>query len=338
MRRPRSPRRPLRLLWLAVLVAFVAGWLAVTYRTQQLELSGSPIRVRIERGAGVAAIGRAVREAGVELAPWRFWLSARARGDARAIKAGVYELTAPITLKALLDKMVRGDVLLSEITVVEGWTFRQMRAALARHPDLLHDSATLDERALLARLDAPEQHPEGLFFPSTYRFSPGASDFEILRAAYRRMRQELGDAWVGRRAGLPVTTPYEALVLASMVERETGSGPDRVRIAAVFENRLRRGMLLQSDPTTIYGLGDRFDGNLRKRDLLADSPYNTYVRSGLPPTPIALPGRASIDAVVQPANENALYFVARGDGTSEFSADLDAHNRAVARYQMHRAK
>ena len=322
-----------------VLAALAAGagfeWYA--YGSRPVPIERSPARFKVERGAGVAGIARAAQQAGVGVPTWRLWLAARLRGDSRAIKAGTYEVAAPLTLAALLDKLVRGDVVLSELTVVEGWTFRQMRAAVARHPELSHDSAGLSDAQVLERVGAVEAQPEGLFFPSTYRFSPGASDIEVFRQAYRLMKRTLDDAWAARGPDLPLADAYQALVLASVIEKETGRDADRDKIAAVFVNRLRRGMLLQSDPTTIYGLGERFDGNLRKRDLLADGPYNTYARPGLPPTPIALPGKASIAAAVRPAPGDMLYFVARGDGSSEFSADLSAHNRAVARYQLRRA-
>jgi UPF0755 protein len=316
--------------------AAVAAWGWHAYRSQPLEMRAAPVRVKIERGMSVGAMAEAIGTAGVGLAPWRMTLAARLRGDAPAIKAGTYEFAAPLTLAALLDKLVRGDVLLSELTVVEGWTFRQMRAALARHPDLLHDTAALSDAEILRRIEASEAHPEGLFFPSTYRFAPASSDLEVYRQAYRLMRRTLDEAWATRAPGLPLADPYQALVLASIVEKETGRAADRDKVAAVFVNRLRLGMLLQSDPTTIYGLGEAFDGNLRKRDLQSDTPYNSYTRAGLPPTPIALPGRASIVAALNPAPIRALYFVARGDGSSEFSEDLGAHNRAVARYQAKR--
>lgn len=226
------------------------------------------------------------------------------------------------------------DVLMAEVTIVEGWTWRQMRATIDRHPELAHDTAGKADRELLAMLGSQRAHPEGLFHPSTYRFSPGAPDIDVYRQAFERQASILKELWESRQEGLPLADPYEALVLASIVEKETGRVEDRAKVASVFVNRLRIGMRLQSDPTTIYGLGSRFDGNLRKRDLLEDSAYNTYTRAGLPPTPIALPGKASIAAALNPVATRALYFVARGDGSSEFSESLEAHNRAVARYQL----
>ncbi len=296
-------------------------------------MAAAQLRIRVERGMGVDAIGdrRAARPAWTCPAGCSGWRALR--GDAKSIKAGVYELRAPITLAALLDRLVRGDVVLVEIAMIEGWTLRQMRAAsTAPRTDARQRRSV--RRGGAAQDRRHRTHPEGLFFPSTYRFSPGSSDLEIYREAYRTLKTTLETAWQARKPGLPLADPYQALVLASIVEKETGRDAERARIAAVFVNRLRLGMLLQSDPTTIYGLGDRFDGNLRKRDLQTDTPYNTYTRPGLPPTPIALPGRAAIQAALQPASITALYFVARGDGSSEFSDDLGAHNRAVARYQL----
>lgn len=322
------------LLLLVVAIAATVGLAVQSYRSHALTMADSPVRVRVDRGMTLPAIAAAMQRQGIDLPAWRLSLAMRLRGDARAIRFGVYEFARPVTLQALLDKMVRGDVVLAELTVVEGWTFRQMREAIARHPELMHDSAAAGEAEILARVEAGETAAEGLFFPSTYRFSPGASDYEVYRQAYRLQRRTLEEAWAARAPGLPLARPYDALILASIVEKETGRGADREHIAAVFVNRLRRGMMLQSDPTTIYGMGSRFDGNLRRSDLSTPTPFNTYTRTGLPPTPIALPGRAAIAAALHPADTKALYFVARGDGTSEFSEDLDSHNRAVARYQL----
>jgi UPF0755 protein len=291
------------------------------------------VRVQIAKGAGPRTIAAELRRRGIAAPEWMVVVASRLRGDADRMKSGVYQVDVPLTLQALLDRFVKGDVLLKDIRFVEGWTFRQMRESIAQHPDLLHDSRDWSDRQLLDKLGMTEGAAEGLFFPSTYFFSPGSSDLDLYRQANRQLRRVLDDAWRNRRPDLPFATPYEALVMASIVEKETGREADRDKVAAVFVNRLRRGMMLQSDPTVIYGIGEAFDGNLRKRDLTKDSPYNTYVRTGLPPTPIALPGKSSIVAAVQPATSDALYFVARGDGSSEFSNDLPAHNRAVNRYQ-----
>ncbi len=325
------------LLILVLLAAAAVGVVAFawhSYGSAPLAMQSTPVRVKIERGMTAATIAQAMQRSGVEVPSWKLSLALRLRGDARSVKAGVYELSSPVTLASLLDRMVRGDVVQAELAIIEGWTFRQMRASVAAHPELLHDSVALSDAELLRRIGAGETTAEGLFFPSTYRFSPGSSDLEVYRQSYRLLKSSLEEAWAARKPGLPLVDPYQALVLASIVEKETGLDADRTKISAVFVNRLRLGMPLQSDPTTIYGLGERFDGNLRKRDLQADTPYNTYTRPGLPPTPIALPGKASILAATQPDAIRALYFVARGDGSSEFSDDLGAHNRAVARYQL----
>ena len=317
-----------------VLMLVTTGELWYRYRHAPIPMSEGSVRVRIERGASLPMIAAALRTAGLDLPDWRLQLAVRLRGDARAIRHGVYAFQAPVTAEQVLDRLVRGDVLLAQLTVVEGWTFRQMRDAIARHPELLHDSVADTDADILRRVGATERHPEGLFFPDTYRFPPGSSDYEIYQQAHRLMRRTLEAAWPGRAHDLPLVDPYQALTLASIVEKETGRAEDRAMIASVFTNRLRLRMPLQSDPTTIYGLGARFDGNLRRVHLREDTPHNTYTRRGLPPTPIALPGRASIEAVLNPTRSDALYFVARGDGSSEFSRDLAAHNRAVARYQL----
>ncbi|MCZ2095111.1 MAG: endolytic transglycosylase MltG [Anaerolineae bacterium] len=323
--------RLLTLTLLLVVGACAWGWHA--FMVRPLEFASSPVRYTVPKGASVRAVAAGLRALGVGVSPTQLWLWYKLRRYDGRLKAGTYGLAAPLTVDALLDKLVRGDVLLTEIRFIEGWTFRQMRDAVDAHPDLAHDTRGLAEATLLGLVGAQESRAEGLFFPDTYAFSPGVSDVEIYRQAYRRQQLALRAAWEARDPSLPYATPYEALVLASIVEKETGRAADRDKIAAVFVNRLRRGMMLQSDPTTIYGMGERFDGNLRKRDLQADSAYNTYTRAGLPPTPIALPGKASIEAALAPANVSALYFVARGDGTSEFSDDLSSHNRAVSRYQ-----
>lgn len=224
--------------------------------------------------------------------------------------------------------------MLSEIRFPEGWTFKQMREVVDKHPFLKHETAKLSDAELLKRLGAVETHPEGLFFPSTYRFSPNALDMEVYKNAYRQTKKLVEEAWAKRPPDSPLKSPYDLLILASIVEKETGVEADRPKVAAVFLNRMKIGMPMQSDPTTIYGMGDKFDGNLRRKDLQTDTPYNTYTRGGLTPTPISLVSKASLQAVVAPANIKALYFVARGDGSSEFSDDLAAHNRAVQKFQL----
>lgn len=278
---------------------------------------------------------RQLERAGVDVRRREFELLARVLRRERDIKAGNYYITQAPTPLQLLDKLTRGDVLQAEVRLIEGWTFAQFRAELDASPDLRHDSKGLDDAALLARLQVSEPHPEGLFFPDTYLFAKGSSDLNVLRRAYRAQKRHLQAEWDGRAADIPYKTPYEALIMASIVEKETGRPEERDRIAGVLVNRLRIGMRLQVDPTVIYGLGPDFDGNLKKAHLLEDGPYNTYTRAGLPPTPIAMPGLASLHAALQPAKTNALYYVSRGDGSSHFSRDIAEHNKAVSRYQRH---
>ena len=321
---------------LIVLLLAAAGALAWTWHgftAEPLAFTASPVRYTVPKGAGVRTVAAGLRAQGIDISPTRLWIWYKLRRYDGRLKAGTYGFSPPLTVDALLDKLVRGDVLVTDIRFIEGWTFRQMRDAIDAHPDLSHDTKGVDEAALLGMIGVPERRAEGLFFPDTYTFSPGANDVDIYRQAYRRQQQALRAAWDARDPSLPYRSPYEALVMASIVEKETGHPIDRDKVAAVFVNRLKRGMMLQSDPTTIYGMGERFDGNLRKRDLQTDTAYNTYTRAGLPPTPIALPGKASIEAALKPADVPALYFVARGDGTSEFSDDLASHNRAVSQYQ-----
>ncbi|UCE30403.1 MAG: endolytic transglycosylase MltG [Burkholderiales bacterium] len=337
-------RAPLARKWLlsAVLsvpllaLALVASLVRHAYLHAPLLLAGPRIELRIERGASAQRVAAAVRASGIEVPAWWFLLVARLRGDLSQLKAGFYAVEAPVTLRALLDRITRGEVTLSEFRLIEGWSFRQLREALAGATELRQELPTLSSAELLARIGASEPHPEGLFAPDTYRFERDSSDVELLARAYRRQKTLLEKAWVSRDPTLPYASPYEVLIMASIIEKETGRAADRPLIAAVFVNRLRKGMLLQSDPTTIYGLGSAFDGNLRRADLRRDTEYNTYTRSGLPPTPIAMPGQASLEAALAPADSPVLYFVARGDGSSEFSLDLRSHNRAVNRYQKRR--
>ena len=316
-------------LCLALLLTAGLGWYAlspVTLRTDPADFSIKP-------GSSLTSATRQIVEAGVELNAWQFNLLGRLLGKAGTIKAGSYEVGRGITPLALLDKLSAGEVTQAELVFIEGWTFRQMRAALDADARVRHDSAALSDAEIMARLGAAGRSPEGLFFPDTYLFGAGASDLDILRRAYTAMDRQLQAAWQQRAPDLPYRKPYEALIMASVIEKETGQEADRALIGGVFVNRLRIGMALQTDPSVIYGLGEKFDGNLRRKDLLADTPHNTYTRAGLPPTPIAMPGRASLAAALNPAKTTALYFVARGDGSSEFSRTLAEHERAVTKYQ-----
>jgi len=305
---------------------------SVRYR-QPLPLPASPFEFEVRPGATLAAVARQLRDAGVIAHPYALIALARVKGVDRTIKAGSYEVGEGIMLPQLLAKLTQGDVTQSSLTIVEGTTFADLMRSLGDSGQITHTLADLSDTELLARLGIAEKSPEGLFFPDTYFFANGSSDAALLKRAHRALAERLRIGWDRRAADLPLATPYEALILASIVEKETGYSTDRPLIASVLVNRLKRGMRLQVDPTVIYGIGDKFDGNLRKRDLEADSAYNTYVRDGLPPTPIALPSQASLDAVLNPPATSYLYFVSRGDGTSEFSSSLADHNRAVSKYQ-----
>jgi UPF0755 protein len=258
---------------------------------------------------------------------------ARGMGKGAAIKPGSYRIEPGTNPIGLLDQLVRGNTIKESLTIIEGWTFLQMRAELSKQKWLKQESANLPIEELLEKVAPGFPHPEGIFYPSTYVFERGTSDLTIYQQAHQQLMKKLKQSWANRAADLPYDNPYEALIMASIVEKETGKAAERAKIASVFVNRMRRGMLLQTDPTVIYGMGDRFDGNIRKQDLQTDTPYNTYTRSGLPPTPIALPGKDAIDAALNPAPGKDLYFVARGDGSSQFSDNLEDHNKAVNKYQ-----
>lgn len=327
----RSFRRLLLSLWLIILITGGGGLL---FALRPLSLTGGPvIDFSIPFGSSLRTSSLLMSEAGLGFEPWQFTLLARVLGKATAIKAGSYEVAQGITPWGLLDKLTRGDVSQGELQFIEGMNFRQLRTAINTHPDLTHDTVTLSDADLLAYLEISEKHPEGLFFPDSYLFDKKSSDIEVYKRAYRAMQKQLAMEWQHRSDGFPLKTPYEALTLASIVEKETGKPEDRPLVAAVFLNRLRLGMLLQTDPTVIYGLGPKYDGKIYKRDLLRDTPYNTYVRPGLPPSPIAMPGKAALHAALHPAHTDKLYFVARGDGSSEFSRSLEDHHRAVVKYQ-----
>lgn len=321
-----------RALWLLLIpIALLGAGLAWLHLP--LTLRSEPVELSIEPGTPLRSVAQAVADAGVDVNPSLLYGWFRLSGESRRVRAGSYELGPDTTPRSLLDKLVRGEESLRTVTLVEGWTFRQFRAALSKAEHLKPDSQGLDEVSIMQKLGAPGLPAEGRFFPDTYTYSRGSSDLAVLRRALHAMDRKLAQAWQQRAPDSPLKSPEQALVLASIVEKETGRASDRPEIAGVFTNRLRLGMLLQTDPTVIYGMGEAFDGNLRRRDLQKDTPWNTYTRPGLPPTPIAMPGQAALLAAVQPGRTQALYFVARGDGTSQFSATLEEHNRAVNKYQ-----
>ncbi|SEA78600.1 endolytic transglycosylase MltG [Paraburkholderia sartisoli] len=320
-----------------ILVALVAAAIAGTWHwaTTPIDLSTPQLDVTIKPHSSLRSVTGQLNRGGVPVEPELFVLMTRVLGLQSQLKSGNYEFKTGITPYDVLQKIARGDVNEYVATIIEGWTFRHMRAELDANPALKHDTAGMTDADLMTAIGAPEAsvgNGEGLFFPDTYLFDKNTSDLEVYRRAYRLMKLRLDEAWSTRAAGLPFKTPYEALTMASIIEKETGRASDRPMVAAVFANRLKVGMPLQTDPTVIYGLGDNYAGRLKKRDLQTDTPYNTYTRRGLPPTPIALPGVASLQAAMNPAQTTALYFVSRGDGSSIFSDTLDAHNKAVDKY------
>jgi UPF0755 protein len=322
------------LLLLVAIVAAGAGWLA--WFAQRPLAIAAPVEVVVRPGAGLASVARQLAESDVLAEPWSLRVLARALDRNGAIQAGTYRFDRALTPIELLDKLARGDVVLAEMRFVEGTTLRQWLAQLAEEPRLRRTLPLREEPAVRALLGIAEASTEGWLFPDTYRFAPGIADTELLKRAHAAMKRRLQAAWDAREAGLPLATPYEFLILASIVEKETGAAQERPLVASVFVNRLKKGMRLQTDPTVIYGIGEKFDGNIRKRDLTTDTPWNTYTRDGLPPTPIAMPGEASLQAVSRPAASEYLYFVGKGDGTHQFSRTLEEHNRAVATYQLKR--
>lgn len=314
--------------------------LAVTAALVYLKHAGDEVVVSqdtvitVPRGATMRSLAARFVADGMLKEPWSMRLWARYLGLSSALRAGEYRATAGTTLLGLLAQLTSGKVIDYPVTIIEGWTFKQMREVLARQARLRHVTDDLDDNALMKEISGEEMHPEGRFFPDTYHYTADMSDLDVFKLAYERMKQVLARQWQNRAEDLPVKTPDEVLILASIIEKETGAVEERPLIAGVFINRLRKGMRLQTDPTVIYGMGERYQGNIRRKDLQTDTPYNTYTRAGLPPTPIALPGGDAIHAALHPADTKALYFVARGDGTHAFSDTLVEHNEAVIKYQL----
>lgn len=325
---------------LAIAIAVVAVGALWWWRDMQAELAqpldtgGTTLVYTIAPGMGVGDIARDLAAAEVLNRPLPFIWQARLTGKARRIQAGEYQITPGMTVRELLDRFVEGRVVHNTMTFIEGWTFEQVKEALASHSKLIHTLNGLDRRLIMERLGYPDRDPEGLFFPDTYHFTVGTSDATLLRRAYERMGKHLSKAWQGRAAGLPYRGPYDALIMASIIEKEGAHAAERPHIAGVFVRRLQRGMLLQTDPSVIYALGRAFTGDLTRKDLGLDSPYNTYRYAGLTPTPIAMPSADAIHAAMHPAPGEALYFVARGDGRHQFSSTLEEHTEAVVRYQL----
>ena len=323
----------LRLFKFFLVLAVLSVGGAVWWVNKPLTLNDKVLDLSIDPGTSVRGVAQAASDAGVQVDPALLYWWFRLSGQARQIKAGSYEIVGTTTPRSLLRKLVRGEETLRAVTLVEGWNFNQVRAALLKEEHLTHDTQGLEPDLIMNKLGRPAMPAEGHFYPDTYNYAKGSSDLAVLNRAMRAMDKRLEAAWSLRNPDTPLKTPEQALILASIVEKETGRASDRAMIAGVFTNRLRVGMMLQTDPTVIYGMGESFDGNLRRRHLQADTPWNTYTRTGLPPTPIAMPGKAALLAAVQPAETKALYFVSRGDGTSQFSASLEEHNRAVNKYQ-----
>lgn len=323
-----------KLLRRIFLLAIIVGASFMFWTEKPIIADGQPpIEFTIAPGSSLKNSMQQIDAAGVPVQPLLMVILAQVTGNSTKLKAGTYDLKPGTTPRDLVNQLVRGEFAQEALTVIEGWNFKQMRQAINAHPSLKHDTAAWSDQELMAKLSSDYTKPEGLFAPDTYMFAKNSSDLQIYKQSYNLMLKRLNEAWLARDPKSPYASPYEALIMASIVEKETGKKSERTMIAGVFVNRLKQGMLLQTDPTVIYGMGDNYKGNIRKRDLLTDTPHNTYTRLGLPPTPIALPGMESLHAAMNPAATDAVYFVARGDGSSQFSATLDAHNNAVNKYQ-----
>jgi UPF0755 protein len=321
------------LLALVLVAALAAGGAAWWWLQQPLGLAEPTVELAIEPGTTPKDVAKGWVSAGVDAPPWMLYQWFKLSGQSRQIRAGSYELSAGATPRDLLRMMVRGDERLSAVKLIDGWTFKRFRTELAQADGLKPTTAGMRDDEIMAQLGMPGVPAEGHFYPDTYSYAKGNTDLAVMKRALHAMQKHLEAAWAQRESGTTLKNEEDALILASIVEKETGRESDRPMIAGVFNNRLRVGMPLQTDPSVIYGLGDQYDGNLRKVHLQTDTPYNTYTRTGLPPTPIAMPGKAALMAAVRPADTKALYFVARGDGTSAFSETLTEHNRAVNQFQ-----
>ncbi len=321
---------------LLVLASFAGAWLVMEFddfRSAPLTIGDDTIPLLVRPGSSLKSVASELHERGVLEHPKYLVLLARWLGVDAKIKAGEYALHAGLNPEQLLQQLTVGQVLQYALTLIEGDSFRDMMSRIADADALEQTLTSREGEAVMEAIGYPGLHPEGRFLPETYHYPRGTRDVDVLRRAFRDMEEMLDAEWAEREPDLPLKTPYEALILASIVEKETGLAAERPQIAGVFTRRLRKGMRLQTDPTVIYGMGEQFDGDIRFRDLRRDTPYNTYTRDGLPPTPIAMPGKDAIRAALHPAAGDSLYFVARGDGSHQFSATLSAHNRAVDKYQ-----
>lgn len=327
-----------KLLGVIVLgISLYLGWYWQSYNhfiSTPVSLSHTSVEFVVPSGASVSSISQALVAKGIIEDAFLFSLMARFKGQEANIKAGEYTLSQGMLPEVMLSLFIQGKVKQYVFTIIEGWSFRQLMIALGGSPHLTHHLKNKSPSEVMAIIGFAGEHPEGRFLPDTYHFPNGTSDIQFLVRAYKSMSKVLETEWAAREISIPLKNVYEALILASIVEKETGAIHERKQIAGVFTRRLNKNMRLQTDPTVIYGMGERYEGNLRKKDLKADTPYNTYRRKGLPPTPIAMPGKAAINAVLHPAKEKTLYFVAKGDGSHYFSETLKEHNKAVRKYQI----
>lgn len=320
-----------------IFILIVSSWLWYSIQkslNSTLNIDSNEINYSIKSGSSLSAVIYDLSNKNIIKHPRYLIWYARLNGLSNKMKTGDYLLSNKLTSKEFLDNIFKGKVIQYSLAVIEGWSFSQLIEAIKQHPHIKHTLTNLSEKEIMGKLGLSGQHPEGLFLPDTYHFPAQLSDLEFLRRAYHAMQTVLKEEWDNRAVGLIYKNSYEVLIMASIVEKETGLASERNQIAGVFVRRLEKKMRLQTDPTVIYGMGNKYKGNIRKRDLLQDTPYNTYRRRGLPPTPIALPGRKAINAALHPAEGNALYFVSRGDGSHVFSETLEEHNKAVIKYQL----
>lgn len=327
-------KRIKRWMLFSILAALGCVIAMVYFALAPLKLQPNSQEIIIQPQSSLRSIANQLVQQGVLVEPWRFIILAKLLHKEQYLQPGSYTLNKNINPYHLLLSLNNGKTTQGSVTFIEGRTFAQMRDKLAKNDAVKTTISSMSEAEIMSLMGSDYRSAEGLFFPDTFYFDRGTNDIVLLKRSYDAMQAKLTKAWDARESGLPYKNSYEALIMASIVEKETGKASERPMIAGVFINRLRIGMRLQTDPSVIYGIGVKYDGNIRKKDLLADTPYNTYTRAGLPPTPIAMPGMASIEAALHPANTKALYFVGKGDGSHAFSNNLDEHNRAVAKYQL----